>query len=179
MSAGRAVVVTSLLAMALSGCSTEEAPPNPFPRRPVDVVVDNLNPCSMLDDSQMKGLGLRVGTPRTATVNGSPSPTCTWIADNGYGYNAQTIPVTAELALTEAGATPITVNGFGAVRSVVRQLTGGAPTCQVTVDVAPERAIRVQARVVPRPPLPTDDEMCRLATEAASMVMTTVVRASA
>lgn len=175
----RAAVVASILAAALTGCSAaDDRTPSPFPLRPVDIAVDSLSPCSMLDDSQRERLGVRPGTPRTTTVNGSPSAICTWIASNGYGYNAQSIPVSAELALTEAGATPIIVNGFGAVRSMVREMTGGGSTCQITIDAAPARAIRVQAGASPEPPLPSDEEMCRLATEAASMVMKTAVGAT-
>lgn len=158
--------------VALTGCSAGAPEPSAFPSRPVDVAIAGLDPCTVFTGSQQSALGLRKATPAQAVVNGRPSTGCVWLGRTDIGYNTQTIPVGAEVALSEPAGVVVRVNGFGAVRNVVRELTGGAPTCQVTIDAAPGQSIRVQAQA--DLPNHTEDEMCRLATAASSMVMTTV-----
>lgn len=168
-----ALVTSAALTVA---CSTGEAPRGgPFPPRPVAVDSSTIAPCDLLSESQRSQLGLDDGSPGTATVNGRPSPGCVWLGDGAVDYNAQFVPVDAALATTEPGATIIAVNGSGAVRSVPAETFGGTPLCQVTVDAAAGQTIRVQASTRPGEPPIGIEAQCRLATEAASMVMTTVV----
>lgn len=85
----------------------------------------------------------------------------------------QFIPIGAEAAIPVPGSTVTRVDGFGAVQN--SPVIGGAPPiCQLAVDVAPGQTIRVQANAVPDPPYGMD-ELCRRASQTASMVMATVV----
>lgn len=165
----------ALTCVFVTGCAHETGTePSVFPPRPVEIRTDSLAPCSMLSSDQQRELGLVESEERTVPVNGQPSPACIWLSDTDLGYGAQTVPIGAEVAVTEQGASVIEVSGFGAVRSVVRTMTGGAPTCQVTVDAGPNRSIRVQAQATGIRPR-SDEEMCRIATEVTGMVMATVV----
>jgi len=67
----------------------------------------------------------------------------------------------------------VQVNGFGAVKNIP-DVPGAPPICQIAVDVAPGTSVRVQANSVPDYGY-NNDQICERATEAASMVMTTVV----
>lgn len=169
-------LVSGLVVLALAGCSGSpgDGPRTDavFPPRPVAVTADRNPPCTMLTPDQAARLGLRRPTPGQGIVNGQPSPGCTWLGST-IDYNVQFIPIGAEVALTDPMATITTVNGFGAVQNLP-DLPGSPPICQVAVDVAPGQSIRVQANAVPDPPYGTD-ELCRRASEVASMVMTTVV----
>lgn len=158
--------------VVLGGCSAGAPEPPPFPPRPFDVTVAGLDSCTMFTEGQRTALGLRKAVPREVTVNGQPSSGCVWLGRADLGYNTQTIPLGAEVALSDPAGVVVPVNGFGAVRNVVRGATGGDPICQVTIDAAPGASIRVQAEA--SLPNHADDEMCRLATNAASMVMQTI-----
>lgn len=172
----RAAIVALMCALA-TGCAHEVSSRGDaatFPPRPVDIRTGDLAPCSMLSPAQGSALGLDAGDAGAVSVNGQPSLDCVWLSDTDLSYSAQTIPIGAEVAVTEQRAAVIEVNGFGAVRSVLRELTGGAPTCQVTVDAGPNQSIRIQAQATGERPR-RDDEMCAIATDVAGMVMITVV----
>lgn len=78
-----------------------------------------------------------------ANVNGRPSPTCAWIdEESGADYSVQIIEFPASEALRDPAARVITVAGFGAVRGEDAPLS--TPFCQLPIDVADERSIRVQ-----------------------------------
>lgn len=173
-------VAISVTALVLTGCSShrEPAPAGPrFPSRPAPIALDRVDPCSLLDPVQRQRLDLPDGKATRPTVNGAPGVGCVWASLLGTDYAAQTIRIGADVAASDPAGTVIEVAGFGAVRDPVRDpMTGGASVCQVTVDAAPDGSIRVLA-LNDREPRPSDDEMCRLATEATEMIMASAVRA--
>lgn len=171
--ASAAIAATVLV---VTGCAQQGVLPRPepgLPPRPVAVDADRIPPCSMLTTAQVSALELRLAGPGKATVDGRSSQGCSWFGVT-IDYNVQLIPIDAQAALSLPGAALVQVNGFGAVRSIV-ELPGNPPICQLAVDAAPERTIRIQASPLPGRPATGEQALCRRAAEAASMVMTTLV----
>lgn len=180
-------VLISAGCLLFVGCSPSNSPtPSPSSEsslRPADIAVDRIEPCSMLTEQQTTQLGVRgVRGSTVETVDGQPSPGCGWIVDASrppddrttIDYNSQIISQPISAALGSPGATPTQVNRFDAL--VIPPVADEAdPFCQVAVDAAPHTTIRVQALLQPNAPRIPDGELCRRATDAASMVMTTVV----
>ncbi len=184
-----AVAMTALLV----GC-TDSSPRTPeaaardaFPVRPSEVPLDHTDPCRMLSEGQVADLGLRrINDSSVEMVDGVPSPGCGWIGTDPMGgnqdrpivnYNVQVIPLPAEGAATAPDARVAQINGFGAVVNVPASVGGGL-VCQVAVDAADHRSLRVQAVLRPVGPQLSVPDLCRRATDVASMVMDTVVAAT-
>lgn len=180
-------------ATLLSSCATSK-PPTPeasaresFPPRPSELALDRIDPCLMLSGAQVADLGLRrINDSSIEPVDGTASRGCGWIGANPAGrsadrplvsYNAQVIPLPAERAIAAPGAQLTQINGFGAVLNVPTSIGGGL-VCQLAIDAAQDKSLRVQAVLGPVGPQLGVDELCRRATEAASMVTTTVSAAS-
>ncbi|TCK20776.1 uncharacterized protein DUF3558 [Pseudonocardia endophytica] len=146
-----------------------------FPPRPAEIDVQRTSACSMLSEEQQIRLELGGGKPSTRNVEGLPSPTCTWLSRKGVDFNIQLIPADPTAATQLPGAEVTQVDGFGAVQNAPAETMGGGPICQIAIDAAPGQTIRVQALTRTNPPPIPVDQLCQRATEAASMVMTTVV----
>lgn len=138
-------------AAALAGCGggPEPAQPvSPFPPRPVSIDVSRLDPCAGMPAEEIERLDLDAGAPSTATVDGVPSPACTWVGYDSttYIYGAQIIPLGAAVAVDEPGSRIIDVNGFGAVQGAAATNNGPRQPafCQIVVDVADGQTLRFQ-----------------------------------
>ncbi|MBW0106347.1 DUF3558 domain-containing protein [Pseudonocardia sp. KRD291] len=143
--------IATLAAIAVAGCSgPSSTAPSPFPPRPAELRTADIDPCSVITDTDRRRLGVERGTAGESDVGiGAPSRTCGWRNfDDGYGYNVQTIPTAAGAALSVPGSTVRTVNGFGAVENVPADYQGPGipPACQLTIDVGEEQAVRVQVQ---------------------------------
>lgn len=136
--------------LVAAGCgSAESAPPaSPFPPRPESIDVSRLDPCSGMPPAEAERLDLDSGQSGTATVNGTVSPSCTWL---GYGsetyiYGAQVIPLNAAGAAAEPGSRIVDIDGFGAVQGAPGTNNGPSQPafCQIAVDVADGQTFRIQ-----------------------------------
>lgn len=156
----------------VTGCSTTTDAAEPFPPRPFELDVRLVDPCSALSAEQRAGWALRAG--RAGTSHGGTSRGCTWIGDDGLGYNLQTFDQPASAAIADDSTSSVTVAGFGAVQSTPPAPGTGLPLCQVVLDVADDASLRAQLQVNPtmrNDRRITRDEVCgRLHDIAAQML---------
>ena len=174
----RATLLITVLTAVLASCSSSSTRPGGqplvFPPRPAEISIEKAGNCTVLSKEQQKQLKIFDARASMNTVNGQPSPGCTLLGREGIDFNTQTIPVGAEIAVRTPNSEVLSVNGFGAVRDIPVNSLGPTPLCQIAIDAAQGKTIRVQASATPRMEL-EPPELCRRATEAASMVMTTLV----
>lgn len=179
---GRLVCVllgVAAVGAALVSCSAEPAEPPPaFPPRPATLQLDRLPACDLLSRTQQRELKLSQPASGNLQVEGLPTRTCTFLGDDDVDINVQVIPIDTAVALRLPSASTTQINGFGAVMNVPTERFGDGPICQVAVDAAPGQSVRVQALTRTDPPPIPVDQVCRRATDVASMVMTTVVAAA-
>lgn len=132
----------------------------------------------MLSNEQRSNLEIVSAQSRVSNVEGIQSKACGFLGKSGIDYNMQIIPIDAVTARRLPGAQIVQVNGFGAVQNIPAESLGPTPMCQVAIDAADGRTVRVQAFTAPDRPLLGDVELCRRAAGAASMMMTTAVTAA-
>lgn len=145
----RVVLLLVALASVLAGCGSAGPldPPSPLPPRPAPLALDGAALCSALTADQKRDLGVDRERAHTGTVDGRPSPGCIWGRwDTNESWTVQIIETPAAEALAAPGARAITVAGYGAVREADDAVNypGGIPFCQIPIDAADGRSLRVQ-----------------------------------
>ncbi|MBC3194633.1 DUF3558 domain-containing protein [Pseudonocardia sp. C8] len=167
-----AVLAAVVGGLVLAGCGGGE-PASPFPPRPVDIDVSTLDPCSTLTRDQQDVLGVGPGEVRVLTLPSGPSRACMWSnVDDGFNYTVQVIDESATAAVGAPGTSVDTVGGFGAVR--VTDFAGSAPLCELYVDSADDRSIRVQVQATADDPDGSAkplEKVCAVTSSVASQVM--------
>ena len=184
----RAAVCAAVLGVLLAGCSTpvpgapapapdSAAPTVELPPRPREVRLDGLDPCTLLTESDRRGLGL----DQRPVLDVAPSALyggVTQLCSIG-GFEPRAISVGVELSVTggvelffrpgvRSEIRPIEVGGFPAIVAVPVQVTD---FCTVVVDVAPRQAVDVQFADGGRvPPIP-QERLCSDAQQVAALVM--------
>ncbi|WP_226367968.1 MULTISPECIES: DUF3558 family protein [unclassified Pseudonocardia] len=142
----RLVVVLLLVCGVVVGCRAAE-PEGPFPARPAEIDVANVDPCVAMTPELRQQWGVEGDEPSTVTLADGPSRVCGWgNNDTVESYSVQTIQTPAAKVATAQGATITVVDGFGAVRMVESEDT--APLCELYLDAAETAGIRVQVRDV-------------------------------
>ncbi|BBG00619.1 DUF3558 family protein [Pseudonocardia saturnea] len=151
----------------LVGCSAAaEGPSDPFPPRPQPIEVMAIDPCRVLTPEQLASRGLTPEDRNYAepVVGGDTTYACgwgnSWTAD--FSYSAQMMPVDAASAVGGPGSQVRVIAGYGAVRNMVRENT--SPMCELVVDAADGRVMRLQVQVIGLKPdgsTPSIDETCR------------------
>jgi len=136
-------VVAAVVVLTAAGCgastSTPSHTPGPasaLPPRPATLSLDDVDPCSLLTDTQRAQLQVRRGSPDTDSSGPFKGRVCTWLDQNdpnaGYDGTAA-LHQGAEFAL---GGEPVrSVGGFAATTTVS---AGTDPNrfCGLLVDVA-------------------------------------------
>lgn len=174
------LVVAVLLSSCTAGPTTSPSTARALPPRPAELDVLPIAPCTMLDRDQQARFAITQGRPTRNTVNGTPTDACVWLAADKWGYNVQTFPIAAEVALTDPTAIQTTVADYGAVQTW-KAAPGSTtpPVCFATIDTTQGAAIRVQASPGPGERADPDAErpaICARAQELAEAVMTTIRR---
>lgn len=171
----RLVVVLLFVCGVVVGCGAAE-PEGPFPPRPAEIDVANVDPCDVLTGSQQAQLKVNGGRPTAAEPDLNFGRGCLWSNfDQGYGLGVRIVERSAGEIATAPGVFVQTVNGFGAVRST--ELVDSAPVCALYIDASERQSIRVQAQSLrygsdarPRP----IDDVCRSAERTSEMVIRTL-----
>lgn len=182
------------MCLTLGGCVRESAgTPSPVadpesattverPPRPRDVVVADLDPCSLLTaeqraDLQLDDEGIFNGG-RSALYEG-PESTC-----NLGAFEPRAVAVGVSLPYDGLGidafapsrvdsmVTPLTIEGFPAVQAVPARLDN---FCSVVVDLGPGAALSIQYRDGGRIPAVPQPDLCTGAVEVAHAAMATLV----
>jgi uncharacterized protein DUF3558 len=186
--------VLGVLIALLAGCSPggQASPADPpttapvapttlsLPPRPRDVPIDNVDPCTLLTAAQRAELRL----DRPPQPSRDPSPLypgdVSWCFIRG---NEPEISISISVVTTAgiefwtsgqaaADIRPVEVAGFPALVAMSQTLDDG---CNVLVDVAPGQLVDVQSNSAGAdPPIP-EDQLCRDAERAASLVMDTLL----
>lgn len=138
----RLVVVLLLVCGVVVGCGAAE-PEGPFPPRPAEIDVANVDPCVAMTPELRQQWGVEGDEPSTVTLADGPSRVCGWgnyeTVDN---YSVQTIQTPAAKIVGASGAVITAIDGFGAVRMV--ELGSGSALCELYLDVADSASVRVQ-----------------------------------
>ena len=175
------LLLTAAVAAALtSSCATAPDATPALPPRPAELDVLSIAPCTMLDRDQQARFAITGGRATRNTVNGVPTDACVWLAGDKWGYNVQTFPIAAEVALTDPTAVRTTVAGYGAVQTwTATPGSATPPVCYETIDTSRGAAVRVHARPGPGERADPDTErpaVCARAQALAEAVMTTIRR---
>jgi len=160
--AGAAGAGAALLLAGLTGCggAAGPAPPSPeppsaapattsspFPPRPVELKLDGLDPCALLNAGQQRQLGVgQVGT--YADSDGLGSAACQWGNNGGKPDNRWLVRMIvkqgADYALgSDTGVQVVQVDGFTAVQTAP-PYQDPKLNCVLVVDVAPGQSLGVQ-----------------------------------
>lgn len=136
--------------LVLSGCAgAPVAPASPFPPRPKNLDLSNVDLCATLTAEQKRQRGIDEESESVATTpDGAQAPTCNW-SDNETSrfYAIQVFQGSAAIALQTRGSRILSIYGFGAVRGPndnPTQDVGTPPFCQIPIDASDTQSIRVQ-----------------------------------
>jgi hypothetical protein len=178
-----AVTVAALLTgLALVGCSTGSTTDNPAPTaapgpgRPTVVLMNGIDPCAVLTDDEVRGLGIEKARKHLteASADNGNAPQCVWNV-TGFGPSAGIYvqgvtyrSVDDVLSDTSAPTTVIDVQGFRAVERD-NSLSEKNRSCQVFVDVADGQAFQVAYQTGDTGGL---SQTCQRAEQAAEFGMT-------
>lgn len=149
------MVLVALLGavLVIAGCGSVPAepagPPNPFPPRPKNLDLSNVDLCATLTPAQKEERGIdRDRESAGVTEYGEPTSTCNWSNDeNSAFYAIQIIQGSAAGALLKEGAGVSEISGFGAVRGPDENPArdpGYPPFCQIPIDASDTQTLRVQ-----------------------------------
>lgn len=142
----RLVLVVLLVCGVVVGCGVAE-PEGPFPVRPAEIDVSNLDLCSLLTPAQRTQLSVDEGEPGNVVLPEGPSRTCTWPDNDAViSYAVQTISEPASTAVGASDSSLDTVGGFGAVR--VTAYAESTPLCEFYLDTGDADTLRVQVQAV-------------------------------
>lgn len=151
MRARRRTVLVALLGVVLvaAGCGAEpETPPNPFPPRPKNLDLSNVDLCATLTTAQKEERGIDRDRESVANVSGEMVPTCSWSDDDtSDSWAVQLFDGSAAVALQTPGSYVTEVSGYGAVRGPNENpdpSQGDPPFCQIDLDASDTRSLRVQ-----------------------------------
>jgi hypothetical protein len=187
--------VLGVLIALLAGCSPggQASPADPptaapgaptplsLPPRPRDVPIDDVDPCTLLTREQRAELRLdRPPQPRREPSLLYPGEV-SWCS---IGGNEPAISVSISIVTTvgiefwtsgqaTADIHPVEVAGFPALVARSQTFDDG---CNVLVDVAPGQLLDIQVRSAGADPPILEDQLCRDAEQAASLVMDTLLR---
>ncbi|WFG43965.1 DUF3558 domain-containing protein [Pseudonocardia alni] len=140
----RLVVVLLFVCGVVVGCGAAE-PEGPFPPRPAEIDVANVDPCVAMTPELRQRLGVEGDEPAVVELADGPSRACSWgNYDTAESYTVQTIDTPAARLSNARGATLTAVDGFGAVRVVDSEDT--APLCELYIDTSAASSVRVQVR---------------------------------
>jgi hypothetical protein len=140
----RLVVVLLLVCGVVVGCGAAE-PEGPFPPRPAEIDVANVDPCVVMTPELRQRFGVEDDEPSVVTLADGPSRVCGWgNNDTVENYSVQTIQTPAAKVATARGATVTVIDGFGAVRMVEGE--NSAPLCTLYLDAAEVASVRVQVQ---------------------------------
>lgn len=138
----RLVLVLLVVCGVVVGCGAAE-PEGPFPKRPAEIDVANVDPCRAMTSELRRQWGVEGDEPSNVVLPDGPSRVCGWgnyeTVDN---YSVQTIQTPATKVATANGAVVTVVDGFGAVRLTVPG--SGSDLCEIYLDVADTASVRVQ-----------------------------------
>lgn len=142
----RLVVVLLLVCGVVVGCGAAE-PEGPFPPRPAEIDVANVDPCVAMTPDLRQRLGVESDNPAIVPLADGPSRACSWgNFDVGDSYTVQSIQSPAGKVVAATGAVVTTVDGFGAVQIVEDR--GGSALCELYLDTADTASIRVQMELL-------------------------------
>lgn len=142
----RLVLVLLLVCGVIVGCGAGE-PEGPFPPRPAEIDVANVDPCVAMTPELRQRLGVEGDNPAIVPLADGPSRACSWgNFDVGDSYTVQSIQSAAEKVVAATGAVVTTVDGFGAVQIVEDR--GGSALCELYLDTADTASIRVQMELL-------------------------------
>lgn len=140
----RLVLVLLVLCGVVVGCGAAE-PEGPFPPRPAEIDVANVDPCVAMTPELRQRLGVEGDEPAVVELADGQSRVCSWANyDTVESYTVQTIGTPAAQLVTARDVMLTTVDGYGAVRVVDDEDT--APLCELYLDVASSGSVRVQVR---------------------------------
>lgn len=145
----------------------------PMPPRPAAVDVTGRQPCDLVDDTRRADLGLDAGRPGEVTIDGKPSPTCTYLGRTPkIDSSVQFLPVPAADLARAPGVALDSMAGYGMVRSSDRSET--LPGCDIVVDIADDTSLRTQSQALAtnlRDAGLTDSALCDRSRELADAVL--------
>lgn len=143
-------LVGALMMAGAAGCGSPAPPPATpppparpaLPPRPIELRLDDVNPCSLLTNDQKRQFNIASGSPVVQSSGPNQGPSCLWRAfgfhpDNGWTSGA-VLNHGADQAL--GAERPRSVDGFAATTTTA---PGSDPDyfCGVMVDVAPGQAL--------------------------------------
>ncbi|WP_161992355.1 DUF3558 family protein [Pseudonocardia sp. EV170527-09] len=140
----RLVLVLLVVCGVVVGCGAAE-PEGPFPKRPAEIDVANVDPCVAMTPELRQRFGVEGDEPSVVALADGPSRVCGWgNYDTVENYSVQTIQTAASKIVTAQGATVTVVGGFGAVRMIESE--DSAPLCSLYLDAADTASVRVQVQ---------------------------------
>ncbi len=150
MRARRRTVLVGLLGAVLvtAGCAAAP-PPSPFPPRPKNLDLANVDLCATLTAAQKQQRGIdRDRASIATTTDGRQAPTCSWTDDeSGTSYAVQVFQGSAAEMLQTPGSRVSEISGFGTVRGPndnPDRRPGAVASCQIPVDASDSQSLRVQ-----------------------------------
>lgn len=178
-SRGAAVAAVLIgLTLPLVGCrsapsSGDPVAAAPLPPRPAVVDVTGRQPCDLVDDTRRAELDLDAGRPGEVTIDGKPSPTCTYLGRTPkIDSSVQFLPVPAADLARAPGVALDSLAGYGMVRSSDRSET--LPGCDIVVDIADDTSLRTQSQALAtnlRSAGLTDSALCDRSQKLANAVL--------
>lgn len=159
----RLVLVLLVVCGVVVGCGAAE-PEGPFPKRPAEIDVANVDPCVAMTPELRQRFGVEGDEPSVVALADGPSRVCGWgNNDSVDNYSVQTIQTPAAKVATARGATITVIDGYGAVRMVESEDT--APLCTLYLDAADNASVRVQIQDFGYDELTrgSSDDVCRRA----------------
>ncbi|OLM21371.1 MULTISPECIES: DUF3558 domain-containing protein [unclassified Pseudonocardia] len=160
-------LVALTVGAVLSGCGGSE-PADPFPDRPQDIDIAQLDPCTLLPPGEQARLDVEPGEPSENLLDeGARARNCGWNNfDTGVSYSVQLVGIDAGKAIGDDRLITV-VGGFGAVRQV--ENVDSAPLCILVIDMNDGQMARILVRSTryhdgrPRPIADVCDDASRLA----------------
>jgi hypothetical protein len=186
--------VLGVLIVLLSGCSTggHASPADPpatqqatpttvsLPPRPRDVPIDDVDPCTLMTRQQRAELGLdqppRLSREASLLYPGDVSRCSIRGNEPAISISISAVTTTGIEFWTSGRAAaetqPVEVADFPALVATSEVVDDG---CNVLVDVAPGQMLDIQSRSAgARPPI-RQDQLCRVAEQAANLAMDTLL----
>ena len=172
-----------LLLVLLAGCAgtpaTTATPTNsPLPARPSELVLDRVDPCTIITPTQRTQL--LVGKPKSVrTKDGSDLAACLWARfpqePQDFYLISMDVKLGAEYALaSDSGSRVIDINGFTAVESQ-RSDTPPGVNCMLAVDVAAGQNLAIRYDYFGSTVPMTTQSSCEKAATLARMAVQTML----